>query len=70
MKGRDMKNTNMATKKVKKPKLGSGKRFAALAKSAGGGKKGAAIAAAAGIKKYGKAKMAKMAKAGKKRKSK
>lgn len=41
---------------AKKPKLGSGKRFAAVAKSAGGGKKGAAIAAAVGRKKYGKKK--------------
>ncbi len=50
---------------MKKPKLGSGKRFAAIAKKAGGGKKGAAIAAAIGIKKYGKTKMSKMAMKGK-----
>lgn len=51
----------------KKAPLGSGKRFAAVAKAAGGGKKGAAIAAAAGRKKYGNAKMTQMAQAGKKR---
>jgi hypothetical protein len=48
------------------PKLGSGSRFAALAKSAGGGAKGAAIAASVGIKKYGKKKMSAMATAGRK----
>lgn len=48
-------------------KLGGGGRFAAIAKKAGGGKKGAAIAAAVGIKKYGKAKMSKMAAKGKKK---
>lgn len=53
---------------MKAPKLGSGKRFAALAKKAGGGKKGAAIAAVAGRKKYGAKKMTKMASAGKKSK--
>lgn len=52
---------------MKKPKLGSGKRFAAIAAKAGGGKKGAAIAAAAGIKKYGKMRMAKMAAKGRKK---
>lgn len=51
-------------------KLGSGKRFAAVAKAAGGGKKGAAIAAAAGVKKYGQKKMTELAVAGKKRKKK
>lgn len=52
----------------KKAKLGSGARFKAIEKSAkaSGAKNPAAIAAAAGIKKYGKAKMEKMAKAGKK----
>jgi hypothetical protein len=55
---------------AKKPKLGSGARFKAIeAKAkAGGAKNPAAVAAAAGIKKYGKAKMAKMAAAGRKRK--
>jgi hypothetical protein len=55
---------------AKKAKLGSGKRFAAIeAKAkASGAKNPAAVAAAAGIKKYGKAKMAKMAAAGRKRK--
>lgn len=49
-----------------KAKLGSGGRFAAVAKAAGGGKEGAAIAAIAGRKKYGNKKMSAMAKAGKK----
>ena len=57
----------MAAKPNKKAPLGSGGRFAAVAKAAGGGAKGAAIAAAAGRKKYGAAKMNKMAQAGKKR---
>lgn len=52
---------------AKSMKLGGGGKFAKVAKAAGGGKKGKAIAAAIGIKKYGKAKMEKMAKAGKKR---
>jgi len=54
----------------KKPKLGSGKRFAAIERKAkkSGAKNPAAVAAAAGIKKYGKKKMAAMAKAGKRRK--
>lgn len=51
----------------KKPKLGSGKRFAAL-ESAIAKKKGVsnpkAVAAAIGAKKYGSAKMHKMATAG------
>jgi hypothetical protein len=50
-----------------KAKLGAGGRFAAVAKAAGGGEKGAAIAAAAGRKKYGNAKMAKMAAKGRKK---
>jgi hypothetical protein len=55
---------------AKKAKLGSGKRFAAIeAKAkASGAENPAAVAASAGIKKYGKAKMAKMAVAGRKRK--
>jgi hypothetical protein len=56
----------MAKPNVKAP-LGSGGRFAAVAKAAGGGKKGAAIAAAAGRKKYGATKMNAMAQAGRKR---
>jgi len=56
----------MAAKPNKKAPLGQGGRFAAVAKAAGGGKKGAAIAAAAGRKKYGNAKMAKMAAKGRK----
>jgi hypothetical protein len=53
---------------AKKPKLGSGKRFAAIEKSAAasGAKNPAAVAAAAGIKKYGVKKMEKMAQKGKK----
>jgi hypothetical protein len=50
-------------------KLGGGGRFKAVEKSAAasGAKNPAAVAAAAGMKKYGKAKMAKMAAAGRKR---
>jgi len=47
---------------ARKAKLGSGKRFAALAR-----KKGAKIAAYAGRKKYGKKKFAKLAAAGRRR---
>lgn len=56
-------------KSAKKPALGSGKRFAAVAASAkkGGAKNPAAVAAAVGMKKYGKEKMLKMAAAGRKR---
>lgn len=52
---------------MKKPKLGSGKRFAAIEKkaAASGAKNPKAVAAAAGIAKYGKAKMEKMAAKGK-----
>lgn len=55
----------------RKPKLGSGKRFASLEKSIaahGNAANAAAIAASIGRKKYGAAKMAKMAAAGRKRK--
>lgn len=57
-------------KDMKKPKLGSGKRFAAIEKSAAasGAKDPAAVAASAGIKAHGVKKMEKMATAGKKRK--
>jgi hypothetical protein len=53
---------------MKKPKLGSGERFAAIEKkaAASGAKNPAAVAAAAGIKKYGQKKMTQMAQAGKK----
>lgn len=65
---------------MKKPKLGTGKRFAKLEKNVaheymekGTSKKkammiGGAVAAKVGVKKYGQAKMTKMAVAGKKRK--
>jgi hypothetical protein len=56
-------------RKRRKPKLGSGKRFKAVAASArrSGARNPNAVAAAAGRKKYGKRKMAKMAAAGRKR---
>ncbi|WP_051844052.1 hypothetical protein [Streptomyces sp. NRRL S-813] len=58
----------MAAKK-KTPKLGTGKRFAAVAASAAksGAKNPKAVAAAVGRKKFGNAKMAKMATAGRRR---
>lgn len=51
-----------------KAKLGSGARFAAVAAAAkkSGAENPEAVAAAVGIKKYGKERMMKMAKAGKK----
>lgn len=54
---------------VKKAKLGTGKRFAAVAASAkkSGAKNPAAVAAAIGIKKYGQKKMTALAVVGKKR---
>jgi hypothetical protein len=55
----------------KKPALGSGKRFAKLEKSIAresGVTNPAAVAASIGVKKYGKAKMSKLAAAGKKKK--
>lgn len=57
----------MAAKPNKNAPLGQGGRFAAVKKAAGGGKKGAAIAAVKGREKYGAAKMAKMAAAGRKK---
>jgi hypothetical protein len=56
----------------KKPALGSGKRFAAVEKSAkaSGAKNPAAVAAAAGRAKYGQAKMTELAQKGKARKEK
>jgi hypothetical protein len=53
---------------AKKAKLGSGARFAAIEKKAkaSGAENPAAVAAAAGDKKYGKAKMSKLAQKGKK----
>lgn len=58
----------MAGKK-KTPKLGTGKRFAAVEASArkSGARNPKAVAAAAGRRKYGKAGMAKLAAAGRKR---
>lgn len=59
---------------MKKPKLGSGKRFKnmeeGLEKKGYSEESAKKITAAAGIKKYGKKKMASMAKAGKKRRAK
>ncbi len=54
---------------AKKPKLGSGARFAAIEEKArkSGASNPAAVAAAAGIKKYGQKKMTRMAVAGRKR---
>ena len=61
---------NQARSVTKKPKLGTGTRFANLSKSiqkTGKSKESAnAIAASVGMKKYGKEKMGKMAVAGKK----
>lgn len=57
---------------AKKPRLGSGARFAAIEKAAkkSGAKNPAAVAAMVGIKKYGIKKMTKMAQVAKKRKNK
>ena len=55
---------------MKRPKLGTGKRFAALKKKLGakkGIKNPGALAAAIGRKKFGAKKMAKMSAAGRKR---
>lgn len=54
---------------MRKPKLGSGKRFAAIEHKAAesGATNPAAVAAAVGIKKFGVKKMTKLAKAGKAR---
>jgi hypothetical protein len=55
--------------KKKTPKLGTGKRFAAVAASAAksGARNPKAVAAAVGRRKYGKAKMAALAAAGRRR---
>jgi hypothetical protein len=57
---------------ARKAKLGSGKRFASLKRSlaAKGARNPGALAAHIGRKKYGKKKMAQMAAAGRRRKSK
>ena len=54
---------------MEKAKLGSGARFKAVEKKAAksGAENPAAVAAIVGMKKYGKAKMEKMAQAGKKK---
>ncbi len=56
-------------KMARKSPLGSGARFKAVEASAraSGARNPAAVAAMAGMKKYGKARMAKMAAAGRKR---
>lgn len=56
-------------RKIKKLKLGTGKRFAAIEARAKkyGAKNPAAVAAAVGIKKYGQKRMTEMAVAGRKR---
>lgn len=59
----------MARKRGKTPKLGTGKRFAMVAKSAKGASNPAAVAAAIGRKKYGKAKFQAMAATGRRRSS-
>ncbi|GIH26047.1 hypothetical protein Aph01nite_43570 [Acrocarpospora phusangensis] len=55
--------------RARKPKLGSGKRFAALSRSlkARGARNPKALAAAIGRKKYGAKKMAAMSAAGRRR---
>lgn len=62
----------MKKSKAKKPKLGSGKRFAQgvekLKKSGKSEESAKAIMASAGRKKYGTQKMAKMAASGRRRK--
>jgi len=54
---------------MKKPKLGSGKRFAAITAAAkkSGATDPVAVAASVGIKKYGAKKMASMAAKGRKK---
>ena len=53
--------------KKKLPKLGTGKRFAALEASAKGARNPAAVAAVQGRKKFGAKKMAAMAATGRRR---
>ena len=65
--------TTRMSKRPSKAKLGSGARFKALKKklaARGGIEDPAALAASIGRKKYGKAKMAKLSAAGRKRKRK
>tara|TARA_Y100000310_G_scaffold120160_1_gene118869 strand:- start:762 stop:992 length:231 start_codon:yes stop_codon:yes gene_type:complete len=65
------RSARQAYAQAKKTKVGSGKRFAAIKKSAalGGARNPAAVAAAIGRKKYGVKRFAKMAAAGQKRKA-
>jgi hypothetical protein len=70
MKAPMKKKTPMMAKGGKMPKLGSGERFAKLTKNIaarGNVSNPAAVAASIGRKKYGAAKMAKMAAAGRKK---
>ena len=62
-------NTGKMIDAGRRPRLGSGARFKRLEKQVGGDNP-AAIAASIGIKKYGKARMQKMAQAGRRRKAK
>jgi hypothetical protein len=57
---------------ARKPKLGTGKRFAMVEEQArkSGAKNPAAVAAAAGRKKYGNKRMTELAMAGRKRRKK
>jgi hypothetical protein len=66
-----IKQQIMKSSKKRKPKLGSGARFKALATKLkkGGARKPKALAAYIGRKKYGKEEMAKMATKGKKRRA-
>ena len=70
-KGTGRKNSKGGSKKIVKPKppLGTGDRFKAVERSAAahGAADPAAVAAAVGRKKYGKAGMAALAAAGRKR---
>lgn len=60
---------NKRGSKTKMPKLGTGKRFAALEASARGARNPAAVAAVAGRKRFGAKRMAAMAATGRRRAS-
>jgi len=66
---RDAMIRRFVAKNPRKPRLGSGARFAGVERSAraSGARDPAAVAAAAGIAKYGKHRMAQMAAAGRRR---